>query len=58
MSNPGANRLDERNRELARDLTWHAWIAARSYGLASLWLVLEEDQIVYGLVRSGNVLEE
>jgi hypothetical protein len=58
MIDPHADRFDERNADLARQLTWHAWIAARSFGLAALWVAIDGDEICYGLVRSGNVEEE
>ena len=46
--------------KLARDLTWHAWMAARSDGLATFYVTADEltGELFYGLIRSRDGREE
>lgn len=46
--------------KLARDMSWHAWMAARSEGLATFYVCADEltGELFYGLVRSRRDVEE
>jgi hypothetical protein len=51
--NPEADTL--RDAALARDLSWHAAIAAHSDGIACMYIVFdpEDGSLHYGLMRTG-----